>query len=134
MEYYANLVIFAKRWMVDTLFCDKKSGILTKNNLFRFASLSIWMPYVKLSLSFRFPLRRFLPSFLRCLVFPFFGGGMYHCNLYGIFLCLQPLRKMKTSDFFDGKFRCFALKVRHIDAKKSGVFNFRNLLSTKKVL
>ena len=45
---------------------------------------------------------------------------------------MLPLRKMKTSDFFDGKFRCFALKVRHFVAKKSGVFNFRNLLSRKK--
>ena len=32
-----------------------------------------------------------------------------------------PFRKLKTSDFFEGKFRCFASKVRRFYAKKSDV-------------
>ena len=35
-------------------------------------------------------------------------------------------RKLKTSDFFGIKFRCFALKVRMFASKKSDVFIFRN--------
>ena len=35
-----------------------------------------------------------------------------------------PFRKRKTSDFFEGKCRCFALKVRMFPSKKSGVFGF----------
>ena len=37
----------------------------------------------------------------------------------------ESFRKMKTSDFFGVKFRCFALKVRMFLSKKSGVFDFR---------
>ena len=36
-----------------------------------------------------------------------------------------PLRKSKTSDFFEGKFRGFDMKVRMFGAKKSDVFGFR---------
>ena len=45
-----------------------------------------------------------------------------------------PVRKPKTSDFFEVKFRCFASKVRRFASKKSGVLHFRSLLSPKKVL
>ena len=38
----------------------------------------------------------------------------------------ESFRKMKTSDFFGVKFRCFASKVRRFVAKKSGVFDFRD--------
>ena len=45
-----------------------------------------------------------------------------------------PVRKPKTSDFFEEKFRCFASKVRRFTSKKSGVLHFRSLLSPKNVL
>ena len=45
-----------------------------------------------------------------------------------------PVRKPKTSDFFEVKFRCFASKVRRFASKKSGVLHFRSLLSPEKVL
>ena len=43
-----------------------------------------------------------------------------------------PVRKPKTSDFFEVKFRCFASKVRRFASKKSDVLHFRSLLLQKK--
>ena len=51
------------------------------------------------------------------------------------FLCyngLSQIRHSKTSDFFEVKFRCFALKVRRFASKKSDVLHFRSLLLQKK--
>ena len=43
-----------------------------------------------------------------------------------------PVRKPKTSDFFEVKFRCFASKVRRFASKKSDVLHFRSQLFKKK--
>ena len=43
-----------------------------------------------------------------------------------------PVRKPKTSDFFEVKFRCFAPKVRRFATKKSDVLHFRSLSLQKK--
>ena len=45
-----------------------------------------------------------------------------------------PFGKEKTSDFFEVKFRCFALKVRRFASKKSDVLHFRSLLFKKSFL
>ena len=56
--------------------------------------------------------------------------GPKYCNIslvgiwcrFSAFFRLFPAGKVKTSDFFEGMFRCFAPKVRMFMAKKPGVF------------
>ena len=56
--------------------------------------------------------------------------GPKYCNIslvgiwcrFSAFFRLFPTGKVKTSDFFEGMFRCFAPKVRMFMAKKPGVF------------
>ena len=43
----------------------------------------------------------------------------------------ESFRKMKTSDFFGVKFRCFASKVRMFLSKKSDVFDFQKRFRMK---
>ena len=55
-------------------------------------------------------------------------------HIYGKFFGVLSVRKPKTSDFFEVKFRCFDSKVRRFTSKKSDVLHFRTLSPRKKFL